>query len=112
MMRLASMTLLEYRQSPSVALNRSRVRARSLFEVENPRAVGQRVQELRTIRLGQDPGVEDRHDAGVGFRADQSTEALLELDDGLRYLIFDERVAAALADRLQAGLEQRAVRHA
>ena len=44
--------------------------------------------------------------------ADQSAEALLELDDRLGQLVVAERIAAGGSDGLEAGFQQRAVGHA
>ena len=86
-------------------------RATRLVErLDDPRAIRQRVQERPPVGLGQDPRVEDHDDAAVGPGADQPAEALLELDDGLGHLVLDERVAAALADLLEPGLQQRMAR--
>ncbi len=88
-----------------------RVDARSGTEhVDHARAVGQRVEEGAAVGLGQDAGVEDHDDAAVGPGADQPAEALLELDDRLGDLVVDERVAAAAADVLEPGLQQRVAR--
>ena len=58
-------------------------------------ALRQRLQEPPAIPLGQHARVEDDHDARVGLRADQPAEALLQLDDRLRHLVVEERLAAA-----------------
>ena len=44
------------------------------------------------------------------LRADQPPETLLELQNGLGQLVIAKGVAAGGADRVQAGLEQRAGR--
>ena len=80
--------------------------------LDDPRAFGQRLQEGAAIRLGEDARVEDHDDAAVGFGADQPAEALLELDHSLGDLVVDERVAAAAADVLEPGLQQRVARDA
>src|SRR6185436_5283065 len=68
-----------------------------LFDLD---ALGQRGEKRLAVKLRDDARIEHRNLAGVGLRADQSADALLETDDGARDLIFAERVAAALLDLL------------
>ena len=75
--------------------------------LDDARAVGQGVEEGAAVGLGQDARIEDHDDPAVGLGADQPAEALLELDHRLGDLVLDERVAAAAADVLEPGLQQR-----
>jgi hypothetical protein len=48
------------------------------------RTLRQRLHKRPTIGLGHDPVVQDHHDAAVGFRADQTTDALSKFQDRFR----------------------------
>lgn len=53
-----------------------------------------------------DPWVENNDFAAVGAAADQTTETLLEFDDGLGQLVILKRLAAGGADFFEPCFEQ------
>ena len=69
----------------------------------------QTFEEEAAVALGAHARIEDHHLAGVVAAADQPAEALLELDDRFGQLVLQERVAAAGADRVETGFDQRLV---
>src|SRR5262245_481846 len=64
-------------------------------------ALRQAFEKQAAVAFRPHPRVEDRHLAAVGLRADQASEALLELDDRFRHLVLHEGDAAPRTDRLQ-----------
>ena len=68
-----------------------------------------RVQKHAPIRLGFDARIAENDHAEIVEIADQAPDALLQCQHRLRQLIFKERIAAAPANSLEPGFEQRIV---
>ena len=72
-------------------------------------AGGDGVEEDASVGAVGDAAVEDDDDAGVGAGADESSEALAELEDGFRDGVFDEVVSSLCACAFGACLDERVV---
>src|SRR3569833_646971 len=75
------------------------------------RAFRQRVEKRLAVLLGEHAIVEHDNDAGVGFGADQSSDALAKFQDGFGQGKFAEGISAAGFNRLHARLDKRMIRH-
>ena len=58
-------------------------------------------QKLLAVALVNNSAVQDHHNTGVGLGAHQSTESLLELENGRRELIIEKGIAALVTDLFQ-----------
>ncbi len=68
-----------------------------------------RFQKYAPVGFGFDARIAQHNDAEVVEIANQSADALLQCQHGLRQLIFEKRIAAAAANSLQTSLEQRVI---
>src|SRR5258708_20858318 len=75
------------------------------------RTFRQSLDECLAVLFGQNPVVQHYHNPSVGFCADQASDALAEFENGFREGEFAERVSSASFDGLDAGLDQRMIRH-
>src|SRR5262245_46427569 len=67
----------------------------------------ERSEERLPVRLRREARVEHGEDAAVGAAAEQAAEALLQLEHGEGDLVLGERVAALVADPVDARGDER-----
>jgi len=62
---------------------------------------GHREQKILPVRFGQDARIEDHDNPVVGLGTDQSSDALLELEDGFGQLVLQKPIATLSGDLLE-----------